>query len=263
MAPDDDHLSASAIAQYLQGDMPVYVYETLDSTLNEAKRRAAGGETRFLIAADCQTAGRGRRGRQFFSPMGKGLYLTLAMPLRLSGEAAPSITAYAAVCVCKAVEALTGKQGRIKWVNDVFLDGRKLCGILTEASTSLESGMIEEIFVGIGVNVYPCAVPEELREIVGFLNPDAPVRNRLAAEIANGLSLFEQNRDTFLTEYRARSLTIGGRVQCTVGNDTFLATAVGIDSLGGLIVKPDGGEERTLHSGEAKLLPRNEREESV
>ncbi|MBE0601466.1 MAG: biotin--[acetyl-CoA-carboxylase] ligase, partial [Firmicutes bacterium] len=131
----DDHLSASAIAGMLDDRLPVYVYDTVDSTLSEAKRRYADGERRFLIAADAQTAGRGRRGRQFFSPKGTGLYLTLALPLSCAVEAAPSITAYAAVCVCRAIETLAGQQARIKWVNDVFIDGKKVCGILTEAST--------------------------------------------------------------------------------------------------------------------------------
>lgn len=254
LARDDDHLSQAAIERLLHTSLPVYVLDTVDSTLSEAKRRYAGGEKQFAIVADAQTAGRGRRGRQFFSPEGTGLYLTLAMPLQSPVEAAPGITAYAAVCVCKAVEALTGRQGRIKWVNDVFVDGKKICGILTEASTSLESGMIEAVFIGIGINVYPCELPDELHDIVGFVSPEAPVRNQLAAFIVNELLLYEQNKARFLDDYRRLSLSIGRRVRCTVGNETFLGTAVGIDPLGGLIVKPDGGEERTLHSGEAKLI---------
>ena len=255
LAQDDDHLSASAVARYLDTPVPVYVMDTVDSVLNEAKRRYAdsGGQP-FLIVSDSQTAGRGRRGRPFYSPKGSGIYLALTMPLRFTMSEAPTITAYAAVCVCKAIEAVTGKQGKIKWVNDVFLDGKKICGILTEASTSLESGLIEAVFIGIGINVNPCEVPEPLRDIIGFVNPGAPIRNRLAAEITNGLLRFDQNQPTFMDDYRARSLSIGSRVRCTVGSETFLATATGIDSMGGLIVQPDEGEARTLHSGEAKLL---------
>jgi BirA family transcriptional regulator, biotin operon repressor / biotin---[acetyl-CoA-carboxylase] ligase len=254
LSGDDDHLSWSVIASLLESDIPVYVYDTVDSTLSEAKRRYSDGEKRFLIVTDEQTAGRGRRGRTFFSPKGAGLYLTLALPLSFSVEAAPSITAYAAVCVCRAVEALAGKQAGIKWVNDVFLDGKKVCGILTEASTSLESGMIEAVFIGIGVNVKPCEVPDELKEIVGFVDPGKPIRNELAAHIANGLLRYEDNKDAFLDDYRRRSLTIGRRVQCAVGNESFAAAAIGIDEWGGLIVRLNTGETRTLHSGEAKPL---------
>lgn len=255
LSQNDDHLSQSAIERLLRSSLPVYVYDSVDSTLNEAKRRYAdSGEKRFLIVADSQTLGRGRRGRSFYSPKGTGLYLTLAMPLEFSVEAAPGITAYAAVCVCKAIETLTNKLGRIKWVNDVFLGEKKVCGILTEASTSLESGMIEAVFIGIGINVVPCEVPDELKKIIGFIDPKTPIRNRLAAAVADELLDFEKNKECFLHDYRRRSLTIGRRVQCTVGNETFQATAVGIDSLGGLIVQPDGGEERTLRSGEVKLL---------
>ena len=139
-----------------------------------------------------------RRGRQFFSPQGTGLYLTFAMPMQFPVEAAPSITAYAAVCVCKAIETLTGKQGKIKWVNDVFLGGKKICGILSEASTSLESGMIDMVLIGIGINVVPCSVPVDLKNIVGFLDPQVPIRNQLAAAICNELLAFEQNKTRFL-----------------------------------------------------------------
>ena len=176
------------------------------------------------------------------------------MPLTCSVETAPSITAYTAVCVCEAIETLTGGKPQIKWVNDVFLDGKKVCGILTEASTSLESGMIETVFIGIGINITPCELPDELKEIVGFLNPGSPIRNRLSASIANKLLKFDENKNQFLEAYRKRSLTIGRRVQCNVGNESFSATAVGIDSLGGLIVQTDDGSKRTLRSGEAKLL---------
>ena len=255
LARDDDHLSRSAIARLLNASLPVYVLDAVDSTLNEAKRRYVDGERNlFFIAADSQTEGRGRRGRQFFSPQGTGLYLTFAMPMQFPVEAAPSITAYAAVCVCKAIETLTGKQGKIKWVNDVFLGGKKICGILSEASTSLESGMIDMVLIGIGINVVPCSVPDDLKNIVGFLDPQVPIRNQLAAAICNELLAFEQNKTRFLDDYRKRSLTIGRRVRCSVGNETFTATAIGIDSLGGLIVRLDSGEERTLHSGEAKPL---------
>ncbi len=254
LSADDDHLSQAAIAALITQDVPVYAYDTVDSTLSEAKRRFADGEKCFLIAADMQTAGRGRRGRQFFSPQGTGLYLTLSFPLSCAVETAPNITAYTAVCVCQAIEALTGKQARIKWVNDVFMDGKKVCGILTEASTSLESGLIETVFIGIGINITPCEVPAELQDIVGFVAPGKPIRNELAAHIANSLLQYETIGDGFLDEYRARSLTIGHRVQCTVGDDLFAATATGIDPLGGLIVQLDSGEVRTLHSGEAKLI---------
>jgi biotin-(acetyl-CoA carboxylase) ligase len=110
------------------------------------------------------------------------------------------------------------------------------------------------VFIGIGINVYPCDVPDNLQDIIGFLDPKTPIRNRLAAEIVNGLLDFDKNKLHFPDEYSKRSLSIGRRVNCTVGNETFQATATGIDSLGGLIVQPDGGEKRTLYSGEAKLL---------
>ena len=169
-------------------DCTVRVVETVDSTNSMGKRLFANGESApLIIVAEEQTAGRGRRGRTFFSPRGAGLYMTVALVPGQAVESVLGITAYAAVCVTEAILRLTGQSTQIKWVNDVFWNGKKICGILTEAMTDFESGTVESLLVGIGINLHPIEVPSEWKEIVGFLGCEEPIKNRLAAEIANAL----------------------------------------------------------------------------
>ena len=188
-----DLLDAEAIAAARRSSTPalaIEVHEALDSTNRLAAERARQGapEGTVIVAAE-QTAGRGRFGRSFHSPRGSGLYLSVVLRPRLAYEDALLITTTAAVAVAEAIETLypEGPAPRIKWVNDILLGGKKLAGILTEASLDMESGQIAAIVLGIGLNVYPPAggFPEELREIATALRPapEAQLRSRLAAAI--------------------------------------------------------------------------------
>jgi BirA family transcriptional regulator, biotin operon repressor / biotin---[acetyl-CoA-carboxylase] ligase len=256
LAPDCDRLSQNGILTLLpDGGLTVHVFDTLDSTNNEAKRRLAGGEPPpFLIAAEEQTAGRGRQGRFFFSPKGAGLYLTVALAPGQAVESVLGITAYAAVTVSDAISRLTGQEARIKWVNDLYLDGKKICGILTEAVTDFESGTVESLLVGVGVNLKPADVPAELQDIVGTLAWKAPIKNRLAAEITNGFLHFSPGNTAYINEYRARSVTLGRRVECAQGKFRFVGVAEAIDASGALVVRLSRDETRILRSGEARIL---------
>ena len=236
----------------------VRVYETLDSTNQEAKRLLAAGEPcPMLLLAEEQTAGRGRRGRGFYSPAGEGLYMTLALQPRAALSQATLLTAAAAVAVAQAVEALTALACQIKWVNDVYLDGKKLCGILTEASGSFEADALSSVCAGIGVNVRTRDFPEEFAGRACSLWPRAVSRNRLAAEIAVRLLNFAADlgaRD-FLEEYRRRSLVLGKAVAFTRDGGERRALAVGIGENVELIVRYDDGREEALNAGEVRILP--------
>ena len=258
---EDDRLSAAGVRAALGeacAGLRVRVYETLDSTNQEAKRLLAAGEPcPMLLLAEEQTAGRGRRGRGFYSPAGEGLYMTLALQPRAALSQATLLTAAAAVAVAQAVEALTALACQIKWVNDVYLDGKKLCGILTEASGSFEADALSSVCAGIGVNVRTRDFPEEFAGRACSLWPRAVSRNRLAAEIAVRLLNFAADlgaRD-FLEEYRRRSLVLGKAVTFTRGGGERRALAVGIGENGELIVRYDDGREEALNAGEVRILP--------
>ena len=122
----------------------IFRYDTVDSTNTEAKRLLnAGDRGNFLVVADEQTAGRGRQGKQFYSPRGTGIYMTMVVHHGRRLQDAVSVTTAAGVAVCRAIEELTDKHPQIKWVNDVYIDDKKICGILTEAALDLESGMLD------------------------------------------------------------------------------------------------------------------------
>lgn len=180
LSHEDDLLSASGIRRFLPADAPLLptVRKSLDSTNAEALRRAVDGAPEgTVIVAEEQTAGRGRRGRSFFSPAGTGIYLSILVRPALAAERAHLLTCSAAVAVAEAIEACAGVDASIKWVNDVYCRGKKVAGILTEGSFDLEGGVLQHAVVGIGVNVRPphAGFPAEIAERAGAVLPASDV----------------------------------------------------------------------------------------
>lgn len=241
-------------------EMSVTCVKETFSTSTLARNAAAEGSGNALFVAERQTGGRGRLGRRFESPEG-GIYMSfLLRPQKLSAEAALLVTTAACVAVCDAIRATCGIDAGIKWVNDIYVNGKKVCGILTEAVTCAETGELESVIIGIGINFSTPqeAFPVELRNIAGSLfDGITPVCTRasLAAAVADRLCDIETRCITadFLDEYRRRSIVTGKQVRCFRGSEEFTATAMGIDDRGGLIVKTDDGGTRTLSSGEITL----------
>ncbi|MCD7871975.1 MAG: biotin--[acetyl-CoA-carboxylase] ligase, partial [Clostridiales bacterium] len=153
LTEDNDILSAESIKQNMKHKIDVLYYPSVDSTNSCAKSIAAGGDSRtLLITADEQTAGRGRQGKSFYSPPKTGIYMTLVIHPDLPLQNAVTATTAASVAVCRAVEKLTRLKPEIKWVNDVYLNGNKICGILTEAVSDFEAGIVTSVIIGIGMN---------------------------------------------------------------------------------------------------------------
>lgn len=220
--------------------LPLYLYDGIDSTSSECRRRLAAGEARCLVLADRQTAGRGRNGKRFFSPPGAGLYMSLLLRPEGGARHALGITTYTAVRAAEAVETLTGKRCGIKWVNDLYFDGKKVCGILTEA-------LGDAVIVGVGLNLLPAAVPPELAGVMGCL--DAPgARDALAGTLARGLLDYVPGDASHMPEYRRRNLVLRRRVRFPGGE----GRAVEILDDGGLVVETERGRV-ILRSGEISL----------
>ena len=238
----------------------VYRYETVGSTnteLTELIRQGAAEGT--VVLARQQTAGRGRLGRRFESPAGKGIYLSLVLRPGLPMTEAQAVTVSAAVAVCRAVKRLCGLDLGIKWVNDLYYNGKKVCGILTEAGADIESGQLEWLVVGIGLNLTsrPEDWPEELRPIAGSLYPGGPApvsRAALAGAIARELLGLCPAFDC-LDEYRARCFVPGHWVTVCTGTESYAAKAVAIDDAGRLIVQREGGRTEALCHGEVSIRP--------
>lgn len=229
-------------------NIAVTVFDEIDSTNRVAKENDIAPH---LVVADRQTAGRGRLGRTFYSPAGTGIYMTL----KVGGFPALSdgvfITSAAAVAVTDAILTLTGIETGIKWVNDIYCGGKKICGILAE---SVCTGGKFSIAVGIGMNLTTEDFPEEIEKIAGSLRTDVPREDFIAEITKNLLGFCENPADkSFLERYRKRSIVIGKEINYYRDGEMKSATATGIDDAGGLIVRDCSGVETTLSTGEITI----------
>lgn len=276
----------AAIEAALHCGVHVTVYQSIDSTNAELRRRCCGAEAvhaidRTVIIARSQSSGRGRLGRAFVSPAGTGLYLSILHSPPCGIATPQTLTAIAAVAVCRAIGKVYNKAAGIKWVNDVFMRGRKVAGILTEAVAdgAVANDTVEAAIIGIGVNVLPGALPAGLSSVAGSVledSSDDPHLNEFAAAVIgelfdmldkgrDGLQQAEREKDKavldIISEYRALSIIIGKQVVVSplvdeageTGGNPYIATVVDIDKDAALIVRTTDGIEHTLHSGEVTI----------
>ncbi|MDY3909462.1 MAG: biotin--[acetyl-CoA-carboxylase] ligase [Eubacterium sp.] len=237
------------------------VYKTIDSTNQEVKRQALEGAGQGLVVlAEQQTMGKGRRGRSFYSPAGTGIYMSvLFRPSPEQSKDVVLVTTAASVAICRAIRKVLNEEPQIKWVNDVYFRGKKVCGILTEAVSDFESGQIDTVVVGIGINYHvpEDGFPEEIRGIAGSVCTDENMipRNSLVAAVLNELfAIYEKlSEREYMEDYRRWSNVIGKDVRFTSGDGWMDAKALDIDDNGGLLVQLDNGEKKTLRTGEITL----------
>ena len=237
------------------GFYTLHTADEVDSTNARVKDWAAGGAPEgAVLIAERQSAGRGRRGRSFYSPEGTGLYMSILLRPAFAAEHTPLITTAAAVAVCRAIRE-TGADARIKWVNDVLIGERKVCGILCEGVPGAYA------VLGIGVNLCDPAggFPPELAAAAGSVFGAACTQNErcgLAARILEAFySIYRALPDAaFMDEYRARNLVPGKRVR-VLSEPPYEARAVSILDDGALLVQTDGGETRRIGSGEVSVRP--------
>jgi len=263
-----DILSAEGVRVYLNKTAQaaeLFVFDEIDSTNLEAKRRAIGrGNDAAIIIANSQTLGRGRFGRTFHSPEGCGIYMSILLkPTKEQMAEAVMLTTAAAVAVCRAVNSLSDVSPQIKWVNDIYVNDKKVCGILTEAVADMESGMIESVVIGIGINFKTGEqpLPDEIANIAGAIfDKKVPIsRNRMAAQVVNELFdiLPDLQTRSFLKEYRERSMLLGKEIVYSRGDQKFSAIAEDIDDDGALVVTFIDGTREALRSGEVSVRPKS------
>lgn len=255
LASDCDRLIKKRLEMLLppeEYEIDLFLFDSIDSTSNECKRRLLSQERSFAVLAESQTAGRGRNGKNFYSPDGQGLYFSIALKRKIPMEAAGFVTTYAAVCVLEEIKKLTGLACQIKWVNDIFYKGRKICGILSEAVSDVEGGMISDVIIGIGIDLHPVQLPEELTQIAGSLDC-GPVKNELAAAVIKRLLAFDPKDRSHMETYRSCSAVIGKNIRYSENGEIKTGFAEAIDDTGGLIIHTNG-LRRTLHSGEISVI---------
>lgn len=265
LTKDNDLLSAEGIKIFLNpkyNENYIRVYKTIDSTNQEAKKFLMDDDIPHgtVLLSEEQTAGRGRFQRKFFSPSNNGIYMSVILRPNIELSKAIHITTSAAVSVCRAIENLTNKRPKIKWVNDIFLDEKKICGILTEASGNFESGRVENVVVGIGINfkTKEADFPDDIKDVAGSIfEGEEPniTRNQLVAEILNELLCMCDNLEdkSIMQEYKVLSFVLGKKVSFLKNNRLNKAKAVDISDEGALVVQYENGDLDYLNSGEISI----------
>ena len=254
------NLSAEAIKSLLKGDSEVMLFNCLESTNSQAKGLAVSGKAKEgdVIIALSQSNGRGRMGRSFYSPKGCGIYFSIVLKPNIPQKDICLITPVAAVAVALAIEKATEKSPKIKWVNDIFINGKKVCGILSEAALN-QSGGAEYVILGIGMNLNPPqgGYPSELKNIAGSIfesNEDFNA-NKLVADTVN--EFFALYKDlyskTTSNEYKKRMLLMGEEINYTQNGEQKSGVVAGIDEAFRLIIKNENCDPLHLQSGEVTI----------
>ncbi len=256
-----DALRAASVQKFLSRPYFLTAVKKTASTNDDVKNLAESGAPEWsVVLAEEQSAGRGRYRRLFDSPAGEGIYMSILLRPRLPASETLFLTACAAVAVCRAIEDVAKKYAEIKWVNDVFLDGKKVCGILTEASFNVESGGLAYAVVGIGINVKPRKFPKELEGIAGsvFGEGEYPPngRARLASAVLERFrtGCEQLSERTFYGEYKRRSLVLGRQVKVLCGKLEERAEVLDLDENCFLKVRFADGSVRTLSAGEVRIM---------
>ena len=239
-------------------DCELLFFDEINSTNTKAKELAEQGyKNGTVVIARTQTGGRGRLGRKFYSPE-SGLYLSIiARPVLIDSEAS-RITSMCAVATAEAIESVCPLKVYIKWVNDLFVNNKKTCGILTEAGLNLENRSIDYVVIGIGINCAKQTFPADLKDIATSLENECGLSvniNSLAVEIIKRVLAGINNIGdaSIIKECRKRSILLGKTITVLCGENSYDATATGIDDDGGLVVKLADGQIKTLKSGEVSV----------
>lgn len=254
---------AESVAACMSENLPFHFegHVEIDSTNARAGVLADMGAPEWtVVLAEQQSAGRGRRGRFFYSPEGSGLYMSVVVRPRVAAQEATLLTVAAATAVAEAVESALDEPCAIKWVNDIFYKDKKVSGILTEASLSLEDSMLRWAVVGIGINVFqPDYLPEELASVAGHLLDIAPedplFRSRLAADILTRFYSYVNNLGSrsYLPGYRKRLMLLNQPVRLIQGKKERVVVARAVDDDGRLLIDNESGEREAILTGEVSL----------
>jgi len=237
----------------------VHYYETLPSTMDEAVRLAGQGAAEgTLVCSETQTKGRGRMGREWVSPKGHGVYFSLILRPAVGLVDVAKLTLVAAVAVCSALRQVSPGDVQIKWPNDLFLNSRKLGGILTELQA--ECDQVKFVVLGVGVNVntpsrYLPEVATSLKNETGQVYRRVAVLQEILRSFEKWYNIFlQEGFPPILSEWKKMSLTLGKKVRVTDGNKTIEGDAIDVGADGGLLIRTRGGEVIKRMSGDVTMV---------
>ena len=264
LSKDDNTLSVCGIGKYLsESKYNIHLYNTVSSTNSVVKEMAECGAPEWTVAvAEGQTAGRGRLGRTFVSPAGTGIYLSVLLFPDIALDKVTLITVAAAVAAVRAIEKHSGKTAGIKWVNDVYVNGKKVCGILTEASLDAEISKINYAVLGVGINVAPPrgGFGGEAKDIAAALfdTATAELRSKILADFLNIFSeYYENGLERSIPFYRDRQYLIGRRAEIVRGGSAHVVDVLDVDENCALVVRFDDGHTEKITSGDVSVHAAN------
>ena len=254
-----DVLDAVELAEGIKQPLAIRVLDSSVSTMKDAQLAVINGEEPpVLVVADMQEAPRGRFNRPFFALEKAGIYMSLLLKPETQLHELPQYTVLMAVAVAEAIDSLIGVETQIKWVNDIYLNGKKIVGILSEAMMDVESNSLKHVIIGMGINFsvpqekFPAELQEKATSLFADRTPTV-TRNQLIIEIWNRFfDLLEQKDAAYLAVYREKSFVLGKQVTFQRQNQQYTGKAVAISETGELIVDL-GSETLALSSGEISL----------
>lgn len=254
----ETEISSSIISNYLSDNTfwsSIVTLSETETTNDTAKEMIRDCPCPTVVIADCLTAARGRRGRVFYAPKG-GLYMSCAFKPKVDSEDIQLITAAAATAVADAIDSIADITTDIKWVNDIMYQGKKLCGILTEAEFSVENSEWRFIVIGMGINIIPLPKAFGVDAVsLEEISQNRIDRNVLAAKILENLEKLIGNISSrnFISDYIRRSCIIGKTVDIIKPSEVLIGKAVNIDENAALIVEYEDGRIETINSGEISV----------
>lgn len=252
-------LDKKILEQYLDQKLNIAIFSELDSTNNYLKKLGSQGEKEnTLVIAESQTGGRGRMGRSFFSPNGTGVYFSLLLHPDFSAEKSLFLTVMAAVSVAETVMKYNSNDIKIKWVNDIYIDGKKVCGILTEGSINADK-KLDYAVVGIGINVIAPenGFPEDIRTSATAIFPgktEEYIKEKIVADVVNRFFKMYNGIDTnFIKRYKEYSYLTGKEINIISTDSVRPATVLGITDDCHLLVKNENDEIEEISSGDVSV----------
>lgn len=252
-------LDKKILEQYINQKLNITIFDELDSTNNYLKKLGSQGEKENqLVIALSQTGGRGRMGRSFYSPNGTGIYFSLLLYPQFSAEKSLFLTVMAAVSVAEMVMKYNKNDVKIKWVNDIYINGKKVCGILTEGAIN-SNKMLDYAVVGIGINVIAPenGFPNDIKEIATAIFPgktDDYIKEKIVADVVNKFFDMYNGIDTdYVKRYKEYSYLTGKEINLIRGETIRPATVIDITDDCHLLVKNESGEIEEISSGDVSV----------
>lgn len=252
-------MDKKVLERCLNQKLNITIFDELDSTNNYLKKLGSQGEKENqLVIALSQTGGRGRMGRSFYSPNGTGIYFSLLLHPKFSAEKSLFLTVMAAVSVAETVMKYNKNDVKIKWVNDIYIDGKKVCGILTEGAIN-SNKMLDYAVVGIGINIIAPenGFPDDIKEIATAIFPGKTedyIKEKIVANVVNKFFDMYNGFDTnFVNRYKEYSYLTGKEINIIQGKTTRPATVIDITDDCHLLVKNENGEIEEISSGDVSV----------